>query len=250
MAKRLDGKVALITGAARGIGEGHARLFAAEGACVVLTDIRDELGEAVAQEINRAGGRATYTRLDVTSSDEWASAVALATSAYGKLTTLVNNAAIYSKTGLLDTPPDVWSRVISTNLEGQWLGMRAVMPSLLETGNGAIVNICSLYGNIGVPNSAAYQASKGGVRILTKSVAMEYATRGVRVNSVHPGSINTDFGGGIMTDEELAALRSNIPMGTVGEPIDIAYGSLYLASDEARYLTGAELIIDGGWSVP
>jgi NAD(P)-dependent dehydrogenase (short-subunit alcohol dehydrogenase family) len=250
MPNRLDGKVVLITGAARGIGEAHARLFAAEGADVVLADVRRDLGAPLAKDIEVQGGRAIYVDLDVTRSEQWESAVKTAVSRYGKLTSLVNNAAIYSDKGLECTPPDLWSKILHTNLDGQWLGMRAAMPELLKNKGAAIVNVCSLFGNIGVPGSTAYQASKGGVRLLTKSVAMEYAKRGVRVNSVHPGSINTDFATGVVTDEKLNEMRTQIPMGRPGESIEVAYGSLYLCSDEASYLTGTELIIDGGWSVP
>lgn len=250
MAKRMDGKVVLITGAARGIGEAHARLFAAEGASVVLADVKRNLGAPVAKSIEDQGGRAVYVDPDVASSDQWDSAIKTALSKFGKLTTLVNNAAIYSDKGLESTPPDLWSKILSTNLDGQWFGMRAAMPELLKNKGAAIVNVCSLFGNIGVPGSTAYQASKGGVRLLTKSVAMEYAKRGVRVNSVHPGSINTEFATGVVTDEKLKEMRTQIPMGRPGESIEVAYGSLYLCSDEASYITGTELIIDGGWSVP
>jgi NAD(P)-dependent dehydrogenase (short-subunit alcohol dehydrogenase family) len=250
MANRLEGKVVLITGAARGIGEAHARLFAAEGASIILADIKGDLGVPLANDIEAKGGRAIYVDLDVTSSDQWDAAVKTAIVKYGKLTTLVNNAAIYSDKGLESTPPELWSKILSTNLTGQWLGMRAVMPELLKHKGAAILNVCSLFGNIGVPGSTAYQASKGGVRLLSKSVAMEYAKRGIRVNSVHPGSINTEFATGVVTDEQLKEMRTQIPMGRPGESMEVAYGSLYLCSDEASYITGTELIIDGGWSVP
>lgn len=249
MPGRLEGKVAIITGAARGIGEGHANLFAVEGASVVVADVLEDLGEAVAARLRDEGRQAIFQNLDVTSPNAWADAVSAAVKHFGKLTTLVNNAAIFNSSGLEATSLDDWNKLLAVNLTGQFIGMRTCMPELLKTGNAAIVNICSLYGLIGTPGFTSYHASKGGVRMLSKSVAMEYAKRGVRVNSVFPGDTETPAMDNL-TEEENARVLAMVPMGVVGKPLDMAFGSLYLASDEARYLTGSELVIDGGWSVP
>lgn len=249
VAGRLEGKVALITGAARGIGEAHARLFAAEGASVVIADVLVEQGDALAARLRDEGRSAIFQKLDVTSEDDWATAVSATVANFGKLTTLINNAAIFNGSGLEATPLADWNAVIAVNLTGSFVGMKAAMPELLKCGNAAIVNICSLYGLIGTNGFTAYHASKGGLRMLGKAVALEYAGRGVRVNTVFPGDTKTPSWFNL-TDEESNKLRSLIPMGVEAEPQDVAYGSLYLASDEARYLTGSELVIDGGWSIP
>ncbi|MBB4689614.1 SDR family NAD(P)-dependent oxidoreductase [Amycolatopsis jiangsuensis] len=251
MSGRLEGKVALVSGGARGLGEAIVELFAEEGAAVVFGDVLDEAGEKVAIRLKQLGAPVTYTNLDVTRPDDWAAAVALTTEKYGRLTTLVNNAAVYDSAGLMAITPEAWSKLLSVNLDGQWLGMRAAEPALLTAGKGAaIVNVCSLWANIGSPGSVAYHASKGGVRSMTKSVALEYAERGIRVNSLHPGMIDTEFGGSTVMREDLDKQMAVVPMKRMGAPIEIAYGALFLASDEARYMTGAELIVDGGWSVP
>jgi NAD(P)-dependent dehydrogenase (short-subunit alcohol dehydrogenase family) len=248
MTGRLDGKVALITGAARGIGEGIAEAFAKEGAYVVITDVL-EGGKDVAERIRAAGGQALFQRLDVASEDSWAEAIAATTAEFGRLTTLVNNAAIFNNAGLLNTTLHDWNTLISVNLTGQFLGMKAAVPELLKTGNGSVVNISSLYGLIATHGFTAYHASKGGTRMLSKATALEYANQGVRINSIYPGDTETPAMENL-TDEENAAVLALVPMGVPGKPADIAYGAIYLASDEARYLTGSELVIDGGWSLP
>lgn len=249
MAGRLEAKVALITGASRGIGEAHARLFATEGASVVVADVRVEQGEALAAQLRQEGRKAVFQKLDVTSEDDWAAAVPAAVANFGKLTTLVNNAAIFNGSGLEATSLADWNAVIAVNLTGSFLGMKTAMPELLKTGNGAIVNISSLYGLIGTTGFTAYHASKGGSRMLSKASALEYARRGVRVNAILPGATQTPSMDDL-TDQEREELIALVPMGHPAQPIDIAYGSLYLCSDEARYLTGSELVIDGGWSIP
>jgi NAD(P)-dependent dehydrogenase (short-subunit alcohol dehydrogenase family) len=249
MAGRLEEKVALITGAARGIGEAHARIFAAEGASVVVADVLVDQGKALASRLRDEGRNAIFQKLDITSEDNWAIAVSAAVENFGKLTTLINNAAIFNAYGLEATSFTDWNTVITVNLTGSFLGMKAAMPELLKTGNAAIINICSLYGLIGTTGYTAYHSSKGGLRMLSKAVALEYAGRGVRVNTVFPGDTKTPAWFNL-TEEENAKVRSLVPMGIEAEPRDIAYGSLYLASDEARYLTGSELVIDGGWSIP
>lgn len=254
MPGRLDGKVAVVSGGARGLGAAHVELFAEEGASVVFGDIRDELGRQWEEQLRAKGHPVTYVHLDVTKAPDWKRAVDLAVERYGKLTTLVNNAGIFTGDGLLTTADDTWSAVISVNLEGQWLGMRAAMPSLLDAGpaqGASVVNICSIFGNVGSAGSAAYHASKGGVRLLTKAVAVEYGPQRIRVNSVHPGMIETEFAGPEFTNPEAVAEQlKGVPLGRSAPPREFAYASLFLASDEAAYITGAELVVDGGWTVP
>jgi NAD(P)-dependent dehydrogenase (short-subunit alcohol dehydrogenase family) len=244
--KRLDGKVVLISGAASGLGEAQAMLFAREGAKVVLADIQDEAGEAVASKIREIGGDARYTRLDVTSLDDWTAAVAFAVDRFGKLTTLVNNAGIFHPGGIEAETPEGWSRMIAVNQTGPFFGMKAAIPALLKTGNAAIVNISSLFGLIGSPDAISYHASKAAVRLMSKGASLEFAKKGIRVNTIFPGQIRTPILGDIAPEQD-EAIKAAIPMGMAGEPIDVAHGSLFLASDEARYISGAELCIDGAW---
>ena len=246
MANRLAGKVALISGGASGLGAAQARLFADEGARVMVGDLQEVLGAEIAASIEKEGGTARFVRLDVTDRESWAAAVAEAVSAFGTLTTLVNNAGIFHPGGVESETPEGWNRMIAVNQTGVFLGMKAAVPELLKSGNAAIVNISSLYGLIGSPNAISYHASKAAVRVMSKGAALEFAKRGIRVNTIFPGQIRTPILGDI-TPEQDAAIKASIPMGDVGEPIDIAYGSLYLASDEAKYVSGAELWIDGAW---
>jgi NAD(P)-dependent dehydrogenase (short-subunit alcohol dehydrogenase family) len=248
---RLAGKVALISGAARGQGEAEARLFAQEGASVVLGDIRSELGEQVAGEIAAAGGEAVFTPLDVSSESDWVHAVELAESTYGKLDILVNNAAIIGLEGILDTSIELWNRVLAVNQTGTFLGMRAAIPAMRRAGGGSIVNISSVLATMGSGNSAAYTATKGAVSALTRTVSVELATEGIRVNAVHPGGVETPMAEECLGDDvELRrALVASHPMGRIGEPEEIATGVLFLASDEASFVTGASLVIDGGNTV-
>ena len=251
MAGRLDGKVALISGGARGLGAEHVRLFAEHGASVVFGDVRDELGSQLETDAREADLPVTYIHLDVSSPTDWKDAVEQVVERHGRLTTLVNNAAIYSAAGIEQTSAELWSDIVSVNLGGQWHGLREALPALSDAGKSAgasVVNICSIYGNIGSTGSSAYHASKGGVRLLTKATAVEYAPRGVRVNCVHPGQIDTEFGGTDFTEEEKERQLDRIPLSRGAAPIEIAYASLFLASDEASYVTGAELMVDGGWS--
>jgi 3alpha(or 20beta)-hydroxysteroid dehydrogenase len=248
---RLAGKVALISGAARGQGEAEAHLFAREGASVVLGDIRGELGERVAAEIAAAGGTAVYTELDVSSEADWARAVELAESTYGRLDILVNNAAIAAVEGIMETSVELWNRVVAINQTGTFLGMQAAIPAMRRAGGGSIVNISSVLATMGTGNSASYTATKGAVTALTRTVAVELATEGIRVNVVHPGGVETPMASEILGDDAEArrALLATHPMGRIGEPGEIATGVLYLASDEASFVTGATLVIDGGNTV-
>ena len=244
---RLDGKVALISGGASGIGAAHVRVFAREGASVVFGDLQRDLGEQVAEQVREAGGEVEFVDLDVTDEASWRAAVARAVDRYGSLTTLVNNAGIFHPGGVETETREGWDRMVAVNQTGVWLGMRAALPALKQSGNGAIVNISSLFGLIGSPGNISYHATKAAVRLMTKSAALEYVTQGVRVNSIHPGQIETPILGNL-TPEQDAAIQAAIPMGRRGRPEDVAYGSLYLCSDEAAYVTGVELPIDAGWS--
>jgi 2,5-dichloro-2,5-cyclohexadiene-1,4-diol dehydrogenase 2 len=246
MAGRLASKVALVSGGASGIGAAHVRVFAAEGAKVVAGDIQEEQGKSVVEEVRKAGGEAVFVRLDVTKEADWLNAVKEAVSRFGKLTTLINNAGIYWPQGVEAETMDGWNKMTAVNQTGVWLGMKTAIPAMRNAGGGAIVNISSLYGLIGSPGSIAYHATKGAVRLMSKAAALEYAKQGIRVNSIHPGQIDTPILAGL-TPEQNEQIKAATPMGRMGRPEEIAYGSLYLCSDEAAFVTGAELVIDGGW---
>lgn len=246
MAGRLVGKSALISGGASGLGEAQAILYAREGAAVLIGDVQADKGDAVVAAIEGEGGRAAFIHLDVTDAADWDAAVADAEARFGKLTTLVNNAGIFHPGGIVEETPQGWDRMIAINQTGVFLGMKAAAAALLASGNGAIVNISSLYGLIGSPNAISYHASKAAVRVMGKAGALEFAKQGIRVNTIFPGQIKTPILGDI-TPEQDAAIKASIPMGIVGDPMDIAYASLYLASDEAKYVSGAELWVDGAW---
>ncbi len=247
MGGRLEGKVALISGGASGLGEAQAMLYAREGAHVLIGDLQEDLGAGVVAKIKNAGGEAAFTRLDVTDLASWQAAVALTVATFGKLTTLVNNAGIFHPGGIVDETPEGWAKMVAVNQTGVFYGMKAGAPELVKAGAGsAIVNISSLYGLIGSPGAISYHASKAAVRVMGKGAALEFVKQGVRVNTIFPGQIRTPILGDI-TPEQDAAIKASIPMGIVGDPMDVAHASLFLASDEARYITGAELWVDGGW---
>ena len=245
---RLEGKVALISGGARGQGAVEAKLFAREGAKVVFGDILDESGKQVEAEIHEAGGEATYVHLDVTREDDWRTAVNTAIDRYGKLDILVNNAGILIRKGIEDTTEEDWDRIMGVNAKGAFLGTKHSIPAMRQAGGGSIVNISSTAGLVASPSgSASYTASKGAVRLLTKSTAVQYAKEGIRCNSIHPGPIDTDMIQETLTDSaKLEERMQRLPIGRVGTADEIAYGVLYLASEEASFVTGSELVIDGG----
>jgi len=244
MAGRLDGKVALISGAARGMGECEARLFVREGAKVVLGDILDEQGRKVAKEL---GANAAFVRLDVTVESDWQNAVAAAERMFGKLDILVNNAGIVRMAPLDETSLEAWNEVINVNQTGVFLGMKHAIPAMRRAGGGSIINISSIAGLVGLANIPAYQASKGAVRLLTKNAAVQYAKDKIRVNSIHPGRIETPMTAPLDPARREMVL-SMTPLGRDGKPEEVAYGVLYLASDEAAFVTGSELVIDGGFT--
>ena len=245
---RLDGKVALISGGARGQGATEGRMMAQEGAKVVLGDILDEQGRAVEAEIRAAGGAATYVHLNVTSESDWQSAVQTAESTYGGLHVLVNNAGILIRATIEETTEDDFDRIMAVNVKGVFLGTKHAIPAMRRAGGGSIVNISSVAGLVGSPGeTAAYSATKGSVRLFTKSTAIQHASDNIRCNSVHPGPIATDMIKDMLEDPEQWEQRMRrLPLKRPGRPEDIAYGVIYLASDESSYVTGTELVIDGG----
>ena len=245
---RLDGKVAIISGGARGQGATEALMMAREGARVVFGDVLDEEGRKVEAEIQELGLEATYVHLDVTSEDDWRAAVDTAVSRYGKLDVLVNNAGILIRKSIEETTVEDWDRIMAVNAKGVFLGTKHAIPAMRQAGGGSIVNISSTAGLVGSLNgSPSYTATKGAVRLLTKSTAVQYAKENIRCNSVHPGPIDTPMIQDTLSDPALLEERMRrLPLKRVGTTEDIAYGVLYLASDESSFVTGAELVIDGG----
>ena len=259
MGDRVAGKVAIVTGGASGIGRACALRLAEEGAIVAVTDIQDDLGAEVVALAEAAGGSAHFLHHDVTSEEEWAAVVAGVVEHHGRLDVLVNNAGIGIGGSILEFSYDDWKRQQAINLDGVFLGTKACIPPMRDSGGGSIINISSVAGLKGSPNLAAYNATKGGVRLFTKGVALECARSrwNVRVNSVHPGIIETPIwetvgaarirGGDGPID--LAAMADvSVPTGVLGQPEDIANGVLFLASDDSSYMTGTELVIDAGVS--
>ena len=243
---RLEGKVALISGGARGMGAEEALLFAREGAKVVIGDVLEE-GRDIAAQI--PGGQAIFVRLDVTNEGDWERAVSTAEQVYKRLDILVNNAGVSAVGNIEDTTVEEWDRVMQVNAKGVFLGTKHAIPAMQRSGGGSIINISSQLGIVAMNESSPqYIASKGAVRLLTKSTAIQYAGDGIRCNSVHPGPIVTPMTDFRRSDPDVRELMtSRIPLGRYGEAIDVAYGVLYLASDEASFVTGSELVIDGGW---
>ena len=243
---RLENKVAFISGGARGMGATEARLFSREGCQVVIGDLRDDLGRQVEAEINDLGGECLFVHLDVTDEKSWQDAMAAAVARFGKLDILVNNAGIYRPETVENTTIENWDTTMSVNAKGVFLGTKTAIPELRKAGGGSIVNISSVAGLVGNHISSAYTASKGAVRLFTKSTAIQHAADGIRCNSVHPGTIETDMTADLLAGEGREDRLSRTPLGRLGQPEDIAYGVLFLASDEASFMTGSELVIDGG----
>jgi NAD(P)-dependent dehydrogenase (short-subunit alcohol dehydrogenase family) len=243
---RLDGKVAIVTGAAHGMGEAEARLFAKEGARVVVADVLGKEAEAVAADIRASGGNAIAATIDVTSEPEWVALITKTLASYGRIDILVNNAGISGSSVGDPDGLEGWQRVIAVNQTSVFLGTKLAAEQMAKTGGGSIVNISSIMGFVGGPSGhPAYSASKGAVRIYTKSAAVRYGPLGVRVNSVHPGYMPPMLNATNANErgEKIAAT----PLRRLGELIEVAYGVLFLASDEASFVTGTELVIDGGY---
>ncbi|MCH8064026.1 MAG: glucose 1-dehydrogenase [Chloroflexi bacterium] len=247
---RLEGKVAFISGGARGMGAAEARLFAAEGAKVAIGDILDDEGRKLEAQINETGGECLFLHLDVTSESEWRSVIRSVVARFGKLDIMVNNAGISAHGMIEDVTVEEWDRVMDVNAKGVFLGTKTAIPEMRKAGGGSIINISSQLGLVGTEmSSPQYQASKGAVRIFTKAAAVQYAGEGIRVNSIHPGPIETPMTAASSADPEVKAkMISRIPMGRYGKAEEVAQAVLYLASDESSFVTGSEVVVDGGWT--
>jgi NAD(P)-dependent dehydrogenase (short-subunit alcohol dehydrogenase family) len=248
MGDRLAGKVALITGAASGMGRAAAELFAAEGARVVVSDVTD--GAGTVEAITAAGGEAIFVRADVSRAADCDAMVRAAVDHFGGLHVLYNNAGIFPDDdgGVLDTPESTWERVMEINLKGVWLGCKAAIPALLSSGGGSIINVASFVALMGAATAQiAYTASKGGVLSMTRELAVEYARHGIRANALCPGPIETPLLAELLSDPARRARRMvHIPMGRLGQASELAKAALFLASDDSSFMTGASLVVDGG----
>ena len=246
---RLENKVVLISGGAKGMGAVEAKLFAKEGAKIVIGDLLEDEGRRVEAEINETGGECLFVPLDVTDEGQWEQAVAATVARFGKLDVLINNAGIFRNNPVEETSSDEWDQVMDINAKGVFLAAKAAIPAMRRAGGGSIINLSSVAGLVGAAYSSAYSASKGAVRLFTKSTAIQYAADGIRSNSIHPGVIETDMTAEAIADARFKKERLDpTPLARLGQPEDVAYGALYLASDESSFVTGAELVIDGGWT--
>ena len=251
---RLEGKVALISGAATGVegelmgfGGASARLFVREGAKVVLSDVNEESGQKTAAQIRAAGGDALFLRLDVTSEQDWKNAIETTVSSFGRLDILVNNAGYGVLATVEETTEEMWDGQMNVHAKGVFLGTKHAIPEMRKVGGGSIINISSIQGLVGSPITTAYNAAKGAIRIFTKAAAIQYAPDSIRVNSVHPGFAMTPATQEPFSDPELLnPFLASVPMGRLASAMEVANGILYLASDESSFVTGSELVIDGG----
>ncbi|MDY6842067.1 MAG: glucose 1-dehydrogenase [Pseudomonadota bacterium] len=248
--KRVNGKVALVTGGAMGMGKSHSELLAAEGANVFVCDIDVEKGKEVVEEIRRQGGNAEFLRLDVSNEADWSAAIKSVKEKAGRLDILVNNAGILVLKPVHETSNEEWDRVFDINVRGTFLGIREAVPLMRESGGGSIINISSIYGIVGAPNSGAYIASKGAVRLMTKSCAVDLAEFDIRVNSVHPGVIDTPMTKDLLHVDEATrqSLLGPTLMNRPSKPEEISKAVLFLASDESSFVHGAEIVVDGGYT--
>jgi NAD(P)-dependent dehydrogenase (short-subunit alcohol dehydrogenase family) len=251
----LEGKAAIVTGGARGIGRAACVRLAALGAAVLVTDVIDDEGREVAQAIERERGKAVYVHHDVASEKDWSAAVDAAVRSFGGLHVLVNNAGVARVEDVEQETLEGYNRLIAINQTGAWLGMKAAAPRMRQSGGGSIINISSIYGAIGGSgNAIAYHASKGALRLMTKSAALRYAKENIRVNSVHPGFIVTPMVAPLLEPVDgkpsptLDWIQSRTPMGRLGRPEEVAGVIAFLAGDDASYMTGSELYVDGGWT--
>ncbi len=250
---RVRGKVAVVTGGAGGLGRAEALLLAKEGAKVVLTDIDEVKGRELVEEIEGLGGEAIFIQHDVTSEQDWIKVMTETKARFDRLDVLVNNAGIFLTQSIEEMTLEQWHRVMAVNVDGVLLGTKHAIKTMKGNGGGSIINLSSAGGLVGTVDSSAYNTSKGAVRMFTKAAALECSKAGhdynIRVNSVHPGVIQSPLAESIMTDEEAKSIAMSWhPMGHFGEPEDVAYGVLYLASDESKFVTGSELVMDGGWT--
>ena len=246
---RLDGRIALVTGAASGIGKATSQRLASEGAAVVVTDLQDEAGEAVASGIRDEGGRAIFVHHDVSSQADWEAALDTTKAEFGRLDILVNNAGIGDTAPIEETELEEYEKTIAVDQTGVFLGMKLAAPLLIESGNASVINISSIFGTTGgFGASPAYHAAKGAITTLSKNAALHWAVEGIRVNSIHPGFIDTpllDQAKGTPFEELMV---STTPMGRLGRPEEVAAAIAYLAGDDASFVTGTELYVDGGYT--
>ena len=249
MGNRIEGKIAIVTGGASGIGEATTRLFVSEGAKVVIADIDDEKGNALEAELNHDGEVARYRQFDVTQENRWIEVVGEVMDTWGRLDVVVNNAGMsgVGRARVEETTVENWDTVFAVNSTAIMLGTKTAIPAMRKNGGGSVVNVSSIFGIVGSPAGAAYHASKGAARTFSKAAAVQYATDNIRVNSVHPGFTDTPMTLDIHSQKEIRDAREKMtPLGRLGLPDDIAYGILYLACDESSWVTGIELVIDGG----
>lgn len=247
---RVEGKVALVTGGAMGMGRTHSELLAAEGAQVFVCDIDEDMGNEVVSAITARGGKAGFIRLDVASEAEWSAAVEAVRGQAGRLDVLVNNAGILVLKPLHETSTEEWDRVFAVNVRGVFFGIRACVPLMKETGGGSIINISSIYGLVGAAGAGAYIASKGAVRLMTKSCAVDLADAGIRVNSVHPGVIDTPMTKDLLHADEATrkAILGPTLLGRPSRPEEVSQAVLFLASDDSSFMHGSEVVVDGGYT--
>jgi NAD(P)-dependent dehydrogenase (short-subunit alcohol dehydrogenase family) len=247
---RLLGKVAIVTGGASGIGAEIAKVFSSEGATVIIGDIDDELGSAVVNSLISKGAEAMYSHLDVRSERDWNRMIGHTVERFQKVDVLVNNAGISGAAWHMKLDIQAWDAVMNVNIFGCLLGIQMVIPHMIDLGFGSIINMSSQMGLVGSTSThPSYNASKGAVRALSKGIAVQYAKENIRCNSIHPGPIDTAMASDIFKNPDLmSGALSKIPLGRIGNTCDVAYGALFLASDESSYITGSELVIDGGWT--
>jgi cyclopentanol dehydrogenase len=247
---RVDGKISLVTGGAMGMGRAHCELLASEGATVIVTDMNEAEGKATADSIISSGGKAEFHPLNVTIESEWLSVVNNIVATYGQIDVLVNNAGIVVMKALEETTTEEWDRIFDINVKGVFFGTKAILPAMKIAGSGSIVNISSIYGLVGAPVSAAYQATKGAVRLFTKATAVDYAQYNIRANSVHPGVIDTPMTKDLLhSDEETRkAIMGTTILDRAAQPKEVSYAVLHLASDESSFMNGSEMVIDGGYT--
>lgn len=249
MAGRVEGKIAFITGGGSGMGREHALLMAEEGASIIVSDVNEAGGRETVSMINGKGGQGLYINFDVASEAAWEAAVKQAIATFGRVDILVNNAGILTLKAIQDTTAAELDRMLDVNVKGVFYGCKHILPAMQKAGGGSIINISSIYGIIGASSAAAYQAAKGAVRILTKSVAVDYAQFNIRCNSIHPGVIRTAMTKDLLSsDASTQAILGSTILRRPAEPREVAYPVLFLASSESSYMTGSEVVVDGGYT--